>query len=282
MWEAEQRMLELKRKNAVDQDAQTKATEFAAKKYDTLSQQAMTARKEIPNLQYALALTNDPRFHSGILAGPQDLVARLKSSLLGDQFANAPNEVFDKLMSGTVLNNMRTVLGGLGQVRLAEIGLLNKANANRFNNAASNRAVLELSLRANQMLDNLDILGQQYASGDEVVDPISGKTLLAANANRNGEVEPRHGLDVGFDKLARQYVNSHPTMTPEEIKHYETIFDTGVDPDHPELTEGAATQPGQPSAQGAAPAVGATRQFSDGKGGTVTGVWDGKQWGPQK
>lgn len=261
-----------KAKIEVDKGAQDKAVEFAAKKYDTLSTQAQSARKMAPNLDLALALTNDARFHSGILAGPQDLVARLKAGLLGDQNANAPNEVFDKLMAGTVLDTMKTALGGLGQVRLAEIGLLTKANANRSNTAASNRAVLEVSRRAVQSIDHLDSMGQQYASGDEVTDPLSGEVLLKANVGKDGEIAPRHGLDVGFDKVARKFTLAHPSFTPEEIKRYETIFDTGKDPSQAE----APGAPAAPTGQGGEIKVGTEKQFKQG-----IGVWDGRQYVPK-
>lgn len=223
-------------KIAVEQGAQTKAADFAAKKYDTLSTQAQAARTQAPNLDLALAMLNDPNIHQGLLHGAQDVWARFKAAALGDKYANAPNETFDKLMSGAILGNMKTALGGLGQVRLAEINLLTKANANRNNTDASNRAVLEVSRRSIQTLDHLDQMGQQYAAGGEVEDPITGKVLLKENIGPDGEVTPRHGLDVGYDKLARKYVQDHPAFNADEIKHYQTIFDTGRDPNQKEAT----------------------------------------------
>lgn len=222
----------------VDTDAQKKSADFAAKKYDTLSTQAAAARKQMPNLDLGLAMMNDPNYHSGLMSGAQDVWSRFKSAVLGDKYANAPNEAFDKLMAGQVLDSMKSALGGLGQVRLAEISLLNKANANRYNTDASNRAVIEVSKRGIQSIDHLDQLGQQYASGGEVIDPIDGKTLLKENIGADGQVTPRHGLDVGYDKIARKFVLDHPSFTPEEIKHYETIFDSGRPPG-----EAAAAKP---------------------------------------
>lgn len=238
-----------KAKIEVDKEAQNDSNKLATKKYDTLSTQGQAARKLMPNIDMGLALLNDPRFHSGIMAAPQDVVSRLKASLFGDDKANAPNEVFDKLMAGTVLDTMKTALSGLGQVRLAEIGLLTKANANRTNSPASNRAVLEISRRGLQSIDHLDDLGQQYTSGDEVRDPVDGKVLLPANI-KNGEIAPRHGLDVGYDKLARKFVLDHPTFTPEEVKNYEAIFDAGKDQPASETkaaptTGGFATPPAE-------------------------------------
>lgn len=251
----------------VDKDSQMKAADAAAKKYDTLSSQAQAARKQMPNLDLGLALMSDPNFHTGLLSGAQDVWSRLKVAVGGDRMANAPNEAFDKIMAGTILDNMKTALGGLGQVRLAEISLLTKANANRTNTDASNRAVLEVSRRAVQSIDHLDELGQQYASGDEVVDPISGKTLLKPNIGPDGEIAPRHGLDAGYDKIARKFTLEHPSFSPEEIKHYESIFTTGLDPN-------AKTAEKPPGAAIELPPA-AVQQL---KSGAVTTFQNGQQW----
>jgi len=256
-------------KVAADKEAATESAKFGSKKYDTLSTQAQAARGLAPNLDMALAMMNDPNFHNGLLSGVQDVWARFKAAALGDKYANAPNEAFDKLMAGNVLGTMKTALGGLGQVRLAEIELLNKANANRYNTDASNRAVLEISKRGIEKVDQLDQIGQQYASGDEVVDPVTKQVLLKPNIGPDGEIQPRHGLDAGYDKLARKFVLDHPSFTSEEIKHYNTIFDTG------RPAEGATTAPGQP-AQGAAPKVGDRKQFKQG-----WGVWNGTEYAPE-
>lgn len=266
-WQAYQQMKNYNIQQGLNEEAGKKQTDLAFKKYDTLSTQAMAARKLIPNLELAQALVNDPRFHGGILAGPQDVVARLKAGLLGDQNANAPNEAFDKLMSGAVLDTMRTALGGLGQVRMAEIQLLQRANANRYNTPASNRAVIDISLRAMQQLDRLDGMAQQYVSGGEVDDPITGKMLVQPNIV-NGQIQQRRGLDVGFDKVARDFINTHPTLSKDDIKNYEQLFSN-------KPTEGAQ------GAQTGAPQIGTQKVFSDGKGGTVTGVWDGQKYVPQ-
>lgn len=273
-----QSMQDYKKNLAVDEDAQKKGTEQAMTKYKTLSEQGQSSRLLHNNVDLALGILNDPNMHEGMLAGAKDIWSRFKEAALGDKYANAPNETFDKLMAGNVLGTMKAALGGLGQVRLAEIQLLNKANGNRYNTDASNRAVLEISRRGLEKVDQIDGMGQEYATGGAVHDPISGKEILAENVDRNGETQPRRGLDAGFDKIVRKFTNDNPSFTPEQIKHYETIFDTGRPPEEAKA-EGAKTQ----EKVGGAPQVGDTREFDtpDGKG-KVTGVWDGKTWGPKK
>jgi len=254
----------------VDTDAQKKGVEMSMKKYDNMSTQAQAARKLMPNLDLALAYMEDPNFSSGLAHGVKDVWQRFKDATGITTMANAPNEAFDKLMAGTVLDTMKTTLAGLGQVRLAEIDLLTKANGNRNNSVASNRAVLEISRRGLQKMDQLDSMAQQYVSGDEVMDPISGKVLLKANIDRNGEMAPRRGLDAGYDKLARSFTLAHPSFTPDEIKNYNTLF----------------TAPKEKGAEAPAETKGAVmeKEFDDGKGGKVLGVSTdgGKTWGPKK
>lgn len=242
-------------KQDLDKSLSEDSGKAAVKKYDTLSTQAQAARSLMPNMDLGLALMNDPNFHSGLASGVQDTWSRLKTAVLGDKYANAPNETFDKLAASTVLQTMKTTLAGLGQVRLAEINLLDKANANRYNTDASNRAVLEISKRGLQKIDQLDGMGQQYVSGDEVTNPVTGQVMLKANVGPDGELAPRHGLDAGFDKLARTFTLENPSFSKDEIKNYEQLFDSGRPPG-----EGKTNGPAKAAAAppGGAPISGAT------------------------
>jgi hypothetical protein len=233
-------------KQNVDEDAQKKSAEFGTKRYYTVADQGQAARKQMVNLDLALSMMNDPNMHQGLLHGAQDAWARFKAAAFGPDSANAnaPNEAFDKIMAQTVLGGIKDVGGG--QIRNAEITLLGKANANRNNTDASNRAVITASRRSLEITDNLSQIGQEYASGNEVHDPLTGKTILKENIGPDGEVTPRHGLDAGYDKLAKQYLKDHPAFTPEEIKNYETIFETGKDPNAPPEVQ-------QPNEQGKGP-----------------------------
>jgi hypothetical protein len=260
-------------KAEVDKDAQVKGTEMAMKKYDNMSTQAQSARKLMPNLELASTLMEDPNFSAGLLHGVKDTWQRLKDATGIATMSNAPNEAFDKLMAGTVLDTMKSTLAGLGQVRLAEIDLLNKANGNRNNSVASNRAVLEISKRAVQKVDQLDSIAQQYVSGDEVLNPITGTVMLKANIDRNGEMSPRRGLDAGFDKLARKFTLDHPSFKPEEIKNYNTLFTAPAE---------KAAAPAVAPTEAGAPAVGTKKMFDTPDGKKVEGQWDGKAWGPVK
>ena len=87
-------------KQNVSEDAQKKAADFGAKKYDTLSTQAQAARTQAPNLDLALSMLNDPNMHQGLLHGVQDTWSRFKAAALGDKYANAPNEAQKEVLFG--------------------------------------------------------------------------------------------------------------------------------------------------------------------------------------
>jgi len=278
-WDSITGYQDLERQNALDKEAGVKGVDNAMKKYDTLSSQATTARKLMPNLNIADALMKDPNFYSGL--GSNEVLAwnRLKAafpSIFGKDaaYAAAPNEAFGKVIAGSILDNMKTALGGLGQVRVAEIRLLEQATASAANTPAANRALIEISRRGLTQLDRIDQMGQAYQAGDEVVNPVTGEVLLKANLNRNGEVEPRRGLDAGFDKLARKFVNENPTTTPEEAENYKKVlFDAGT-------PQSGKAPPATKSEVAPGTQVGEEKDFTL-NGKTVRGVWDGTKWGPK-
>jgi hypothetical protein len=260
----------------LNEDAGKEENKIAFKNYDTLNTQAQQARLLMPNIDLAKAMLEDPRTHAGLLSGLQDVWSRFKEAALGQAGANAPNETFDKLLSGTILGNMKTALGGLGQIRLAEINLLQKANASRYYGLASNRAVLDITQRSLQRLDQLDSMANQYVNGQDVTDPITGEVLLPAGEGT------RRGLDAGFNTIAQKWTNANPTYSKQEIANYNNLFEKGIDPatGQQELERGKEA-PAQGGAQGGAPTPGTKKTFSDGKGGQVTGVWNGKSWVPE-
>jgi len=255
---------------AAQQEMNKQEIEHGMKAYDAFRDQAAAARNLMPNVDTALALMNDPRMHTGMLAGAQDVWSRFKAAVLGEKDANAPNELFDKLAAGNVLGTMKSTLQGLGQVRLAEINLLAKANASRFYGDPANRAVLEISKRGLEKIDQLDGMAKQYVLGDDVVDPITGKVLLPAGQGK------RHGLDAGFDKVAREYVNEVNKKDEAEYKNFEQLFNTGRDPSGAQLYELPEKEGELPKN----PQVGQIVTVESKKTGPTQAQWNGTKWVP--
>lgn len=209
-----------------------KMAEQYAKRYEDMTQAAQKAQQEIPLLHMAQKIVEDPQFYSGIGNDAVLMWNRAKGAvgeIFGDKSfkeSAAPQEVFGKLVAGSILDGMKAYLQGLGQVRVAEIQLLKQASASPMNTRAANRALLEVTTRSQQRLADLNAMAQDYISGSEVVNPNDPKEVIRpANVGATGEIEARGGLDVGWDKLVRDYYKKHPSFSPEEIENYTKIWE---------------------------------------------------------
>lgn len=225
----------LRQKNALDvekkgqEEAATETSKAYSKRYEDMTQAAQKAREELPQLQMAESMLNDPRFYSGVGADAVLTWQRVKDAL-GDKGAAAPNETFRKLIAGSILSGMKSMLGGLGQVRVAEINLLQQANASPYNTVAANRALVEIAKRGQERLSDFHDMATDYLSGAAVMDPANPKkVLLPANVDANGEQASRGRLDVKWDKLLGNYIKENPAFTPEQAKNYEQLFQRDKD-----------------------------------------------------
>lgn len=222
------------RKIEIDQAQKKSAAEGAgkafSKRYEDMTVAGNKAVEEAPLLDIAKNLMNDPRNYTGIGADAVLDWNRIKSAagqaLGNEELKNsaAPQETFKKIVSGNILNAMKSQLQGLGQIRVAEIHLLQQANASSNNTIPANRALIEIAKRANDRLVMFNNMAQDYASGSEVVDPLDPKNVLAPANMEDGEIRPRNGIDFGYDKVARKFAQQHPAFTPDETKNYEQLF----------------------------------------------------------
>ena len=175
------------------------------KEYADFMGKSAAAQQALPQIQIAQGLLGK------IVQGPGSdfkLAWNKALSFLGDKDAEQQmsyNQVFDKLISGGILRDMKTMLGGwAGQVRNAEIGLMNKASAGHYNTLEANKAVLDIAARSQSQLAGLGGVVRQYR--DDTV-------------AQGGIPSPE-----GQDKVIRAYLNSNPLYTPEEIQNFYQIF----------------------------------------------------------
>jgi lysozyme len=264
-WAAYQGKQAADRENTLETEKQKGQITSGQKRYDQFTSAALEATKAMPNVDLALEMMNDKNFNAGLLSGAKDVWNRFGEAVLGEKGKNASNETFDKLLSGQILGSMRAQLGGLGQVRLAEINLLQKANASRYYGDASNRAVLDITKRGMEKMQQLGSLAQEYQGGGDVHDPVTGEVIMKAGEGK------RYGLDSDFDKMAQAWVKAHPTYSPDEIKHYEQLFDKGKDDMTGANLHEKGVKEGTENIK-----VGTEKPFKQG-----IGVWDGKQYVPK-
>lgn len=221
-------------KKAVDKDV-----ESYQKKYDTTVDMGLRAKETMPTLKMARELIEDPKFKQGIFADPMVDIARLKAVTGIDPKAAAANEAFDKIISGNIIKDLRVELQGTGQVRVAELDLLSKAAANRYNSLGANRAVLELMMRSHNLASGMGSVAQAYSQGirwDE-----NGKVIR--DANGNAVVHNDRPTSSGLSKALQTYAGSHPIASDEEIKKYESMFDKDAKYGRPPPAKGKKAAP---------------------------------------
>jgi hypothetical protein len=127
------------------QEILTKERGDIAKNYETKGTQAEQA---IPMLQYQQKLVNSPGFSAGAGKEYMDALNNIGASF-GLKTGASINQVFDKIRSSTVLDGIKA-MAGTGPVRVAEMGIIEKASGDRSNQPGAIRAVLTMQQRAYQ------------------------------------------------------------------------------------------------------------------------------------
>ena len=175
--------------------------------------------------QIALAqkIIHDPHFTQG--PGTDMKLAWEKAkAFMGDQGAQtnlAYNQAFDKVIASNILGSMRSALQGLGQVRVAEINLLNRAAAAQHNTIGANQAILDLAAKSQQQLQELGKITNWYRQGyrwddsGKLITDQSGKPII-------GNDRP---TSAGQNAIVRTYLTNNPMLSDEQIKHYDSLFD---------------------------------------------------------
>lgn len=212
-----QQMYDWSRQKQLDFEKQkefnTKDVDDFSKSYATLSDKAQTAAQSLPQLELAKSMVQDPRMYNGPASDWVQLYKQAQSLFGKDPNAAAPMEVFQKLISGEIIKDLRTELQGTGQVRLAEIDLLSKAAASTSRTKASNEAVLELMQRSRKLTSDIGQLANDYRQGY--------RFDKDGNAVQTNEVPSKAGLD----SVIQQYIKANPIVTPQERSNYEKLFD---------------------------------------------------------
>lgn len=191
--------------------------------YDRMQTMQQNAYNMDSQLAAAENIMHDPLF----IQGPgQNLRMGWNQALafLGDKNAEARVglvNAFDKLTASNILSDMRSKLEGLGQVRNAEINLLEKATGTKYNTLAANQAILEMGRRYQQQAIQIGNLSNYYRQGyrwDK-----NGK--LEVDENGNPTISNDQPTSAGQNQIINTYLSNHPLFNKEEIANYTSIFD---------------------------------------------------------
>jgi len=193
-------MQDLATKTEADKTYASENVKSYVKKYDAIQANGDRARVDIPQLDLARKLTEDPNFYSGVGEKYNLLVKRALVALGGDANTAAPQEAFRKIVSNSILDQIKA-MAGTGQIRVAEIKIMQDAAANPDNTPQSNRLLLELSSRLQKRAAVIADMAQNYNNGR---------------------------LDSGFDRKVADYDRRNPMISSDEIPNFRAIIDKGA------------------------------------------------------
>lgn len=189
-------MQDWRAKIEADKTHATKSAEAYIKKYEAISTAGERARMDIPQLDLARRLTEDPNFYSGVGEKYNLLLKRAIVTLGGDPNTAAPQEAFRKIVSASILDQIKG-MAGTGQIRVAEIKIMEQAAANADNTPQANRLLLELSSRLQKRAAAIADMAQGYNGGR---------------------------LDSGFDRKVAAYDRTNPMISDKEIPDFRKII----------------------------------------------------------
>lgn len=191
------------------------------------------ARGQNQALQIAAEIIKDPRMIQGFAANPRLKWAEAMNYLGVDPKAATLNHEFDKIISANILGDLKTVLQGLGQVRVAEIGLLEKAAPSKYNTYEANKFIIDTSIRASKQLATLSDVAHAYSAGVRW----DGEGRVIRGPDGKPQIFDERPTAAGLEKAKRDYMDRNPLFTKDEIKDHLKLFDAGTKPDGTPMTK---------------------------------------------
>lgn len=219
------------------QDALKRGREQLHKDFEKNSIVAEKAQTSLPTLTLLRQMIEDPNLYQGIFADPILDWNRFKAAIgsKGGERAAALMQTMEKVRSGQIITDLKTQLGGLGQVRVEEIKLVNRASASVYNTREANRAVLDLAIRNNEQVTALSELHSKYIQGYQF-DKNGNEVLGPDGAPVIGD--PGKASAAGLQRLKLDWLKAHPMISPEQIKEYNRLFDEDSKYPVPKATKG--------------------------------------------
>lgn len=185
-----------------------------------LSGAAFTAANAKPYNDAAAAIVNDPHFFSGTGETMNLAYKRVLAAAGIDPGAALPQEAFRKVMAANILqqvNSLRAEAEAMGQnggrIFGSQIAMMEKAAQNPDNSVAANKYLTELSARAAARTAHMADMADDYAKA------------------HGG------GLDAGFSKDLRKWMNDTPIFSGAELKDQRLVGNpNGAAPAAPTIT----------------------------------------------
>ncbi len=168
------------------------------------------AHDDMTHIRAAQGMMEDPKFIHGTAQEQRTHIRNFVDTVTGNDPGDAAaTSTFIKLIAGNTLNDIKS-LGDAhtGPVRVGEMNLINKMNAQPDLPMGAMRAVLDLTARSKQRIIDMADLSMKYRK--------------------------EHGsLDEGFDREVAKFRNEHPLISDTEIKNYNKLFQKPTEGEKP-------------------------------------------------
>lgn len=192
--------------------AEHETTEYAALHRKLIDSAYSTggAHDDMTHIRAAQGMMEDPKFIHGTAQEQRTHIRNFVDTVTGNDPGDAAaTSTFIKLIAGNTLNDIKS-LGDAhtGPVRVGEMNLINKMNAQPDLPMGAMRAVLDLTARSKQRIIDMADLSMKYRK--------------------------EHGsLDEGFDREVAKFRNEHPLISDTEIKNYNKLFQKPTEGEKP-------------------------------------------------
>jgi len=177
----------------------TKDEDAFAKKSQAALETGQTASESRHMIQLGKAIVNSPQFHSGVMQPTTTEFKRWVTALGGDPNAALTPEVFQKLVSNMLTEQIKAMgAAGVGRVLMTEVQNMQKGIASGTLTPASNLLLLEL-------------LDRTYQRQSAIAGMVKDIPLKPGQRN------------VLFQDKIREYNESHPFFSDNELKDMRLI-----------------------------------------------------------
>lgn len=221
--------------------------EDAEKERVGLNEAATKSATGLSQLQTAKALLDDPNLSAGFLAKARGDLAKAKAWLGNNPNAARANEVFDKVIASQTLPELSAQTKQMGQVRLAELQVVQSSLASRNLTPEGAKAVLDIMMSAHKLNMDVSDLANSFAQGWRLGP--DGKPYNTGKRGLN---------DYEWQPTLQKFLASNPVISPELRANWEKNFGSNLEEVAAKGGTSAAKPTGHPQPM-ATPAPGFSR-----------------------
>lgn len=192
--------------------------EDAEKERVGLNEAATKSATGLSQLQTAKSLLDDPNLSAGFLFKARGELQKAKAWLGNNPNAARANEVFDKVIASQTLPELSAQTKQMGQVRLAELQVVQNSLASRNLTPEGAKAVLDIMMNAHRLNMNVSELANSFAQGWRLGP--DGKPYQTGQRGLNS---------YDWQPTLQKFLATNPIISPELRANWEKNFGSNLE-----------------------------------------------------